>query len=230
MYHSIGSDAFFAVSFQEFEKQMQVIAESGLRVVSLRMLLKTIQEGGDIGGMVALTFDDGYQDNLLIIPVLQKHQFRATIFVTTGLLGSTITTKDKQTLPLMDEGELRTCVESGVIDVMPHTRNHRRLTSIEPLCAREEIEGSVADIIRLTRHHSELFAYPAGKTSPAVVEMVRDAGFDGAVGVTPGTVGLGDDVYVLKRNAVDSSTTKTQFLGKLSCAVDVYERLKGLIR
>ena len=58
------------------------------------------------------------------------------------------------------------------------------------------------------------------------VELVREAGFSGAVTVEEGTVGPGADAFRLPRNSIDSSTTFSQFRGKLSRAIDWYTTLK----
>jgi peptidoglycan/xylan/chitin deacetylase (PgdA/CDA1 family) len=89
-YHRVGdgSDPFFpAISTDLFEQEMRFV-QRHYRVVSLSELLQTLA-GGDTEPVVAITFDDGYQDNYQnAFPVLQRFGLPATIFLTTGSIDS----------------------------------------------------------------------------------------------------------------------------------------------
>jgi peptidoglycan/xylan/chitin deacetylase (PgdA/CDA1 family) len=79
------SDPFFpAMSTSLFEQEMRILAKY-YRVVSLRELMSHLQDGAPDDPVVAITFDDGYQDNYLnAFPILQQLGLPATIFLTTG--------------------------------------------------------------------------------------------------------------------------------------------------
>jgi peptidoglycan/xylan/chitin deacetylase (PgdA/CDA1 family) len=92
MYHSISSgrpDPWnLCVAPDLFAAQAEVIAER-FSVVSLTELRRAQTAGERLGRAVAITFDDGYRDNLLAAkPILEKHGLPATVFVTTGYLDS----------------------------------------------------------------------------------------------------------------------------------------------
>jgi len=72
-----------------------------------------------------------------------------------------------------------------------------------------------------------ILAYPQGKYSVETIEAAQESGYVGAVTVREGIVRKGDEVFRLKRNLVDSSTTFYQFKAKVSDAVGWYEKLKG---
>lgn len=89
-YHRVNDDrdSFFpAISTSLFEREMRFVAEH-YKVVSLGGVMDHLERGSG-GTVVAVTFDDGYQDNYLnAFPVLQRYNLPATIFLTTGSLDS----------------------------------------------------------------------------------------------------------------------------------------------
>jgi len=89
-YHRVNDveDPFFpAISTELFEKEMRFLRKH-YTVVSLAELLNRLR-GGLTEPVVAITFDDGYQDNYYnAFPILQRHGLPATIFLTTGCMDS----------------------------------------------------------------------------------------------------------------------------------------------
>lgn len=71
-----------------FAEQLNVLARR-YRVLSLNALADWLAGRGDSAGhTVAVTFDDGYQDNLVNAkPLLEQFRIPATVFVSTGHLG-----------------------------------------------------------------------------------------------------------------------------------------------
>lgn len=71
-----------------FAKHLQALRERGLEPVHLSelpRLMKARKHSDPVA--VAITFDDGYADNLLEAkPLLEKHRVPATVFVTTGFV------------------------------------------------------------------------------------------------------------------------------------------------
>jgi len=61
------------------------------QVVSLRELTASLVVGGDIAGLAAVTFDDGYRDNWEVaFPILHELACPATVFVTTEALDNAV--------------------------------------------------------------------------------------------------------------------------------------------
>jgi peptidoglycan/xylan/chitin deacetylase (PgdA/CDA1 family)/SAM-dependent methyltransferase len=76
------------VSLENFDLHLRELASSR-RVVPLFQLLGECRTGKPPAGSVALTFDDGYLDNLTnALPLLERYGLHATIFVTSGMVGS----------------------------------------------------------------------------------------------------------------------------------------------
>ena len=67
------------------------LVQRWFNVIPLEMLLAWLRGGGDLPPRAALiTFDDGYRDNLTAaMPALRARGLEATIFVTSGKMGST---------------------------------------------------------------------------------------------------------------------------------------------
>ncbi len=72
-----------------FEEQLSYLS-THYRCISLPELITRLKSGSLERGTAALTFDDGYRDNLeLALPLLEKYNVPATIYVTTGLIERT---------------------------------------------------------------------------------------------------------------------------------------------
>jgi peptidoglycan/xylan/chitin deacetylase (PgdA/CDA1 family) len=93
MYHRVadaGVDPWgLCVSPANFREQMRVLAEMA-EPVPLERLTETLRKGRSAKPVVAVTFDDGYLDNLTAAkPVLDEFDIPATVFIATGLTGTT---------------------------------------------------------------------------------------------------------------------------------------------
>lgn len=90
-YHRVNDerDPFFeSVPTSVFEKHMGYIAQV-YRVLTVEELVVRSQRGRLPSNAVAITFDDGYRDNLThAAPILQRLGLPATIFLATGLIGT----------------------------------------------------------------------------------------------------------------------------------------------
>ncbi len=224
MYHSVceRKDYFSAISPEVFNQQMAYLAAKKRKVIPLAELVRRLRAHEPLGGAVVLTFDDGYRDNYTdVFPLLKQYRFPATIFVTTDYIG---------TPEYCSAEELCEMHESGLIGIEPHTLTHPKLAHLSRADALREIGESrriLEDILGTT---PTLFAYPYGNFSNETVDIVCEIGFTGAVTVAPGTVDHNADILQLPRNSVDSSTTFSQFHGKVSRAIDWYVALKFSLR
>lgn len=91
MYHRVDSEGYdpfdIRVTPERFCAHLEVLREHW-RVVSLRDLVHALREGESVEGCVALTFDDGYEDNLRVaLPALERADVPATVFVVADELG-----------------------------------------------------------------------------------------------------------------------------------------------
>jgi peptidoglycan/xylan/chitin deacetylase (PgdA/CDA1 family) len=111
--------------------------------------------------------------------------------------------------------ELRALAREGV-SLGAHTRSHPRLDRIDLERARDEIVGSVQDLAREIPGMPRLFAYPDGRFSDEIVEIVRAAGVELAFTTRHGSNDLGRcDRLRLRRFHVDARDSPGIFRAKI---------------
>lgn len=87
MYHRVANADLdphnLAVSPSHFREHLSVLR----KLTSPRRLMEIVDNWSDSNSGVAVTFDDGYADNLFeAVPALEAEEIPATIFVSTGIL------------------------------------------------------------------------------------------------------------------------------------------------
>ncbi len=228
MYHSVSdSGAFFSVSPREFERQMRHIHDSGLMTI-LASEISQRMANGKLASTVCVTFDDGYEDVYThAFPVLKNLGIRATVFLITSEIGGSYTNSEGRTFRLLSKAQIDEMRGSGLVEFMPHGHTHRKLTALKEEEQEQEIVFSRDGVKHLTGVEPLVFAYPRGRTTPAIASAVERLGFSLALGVVPGLVHASSDRFQLPRNAVDKNVSFLEFKLKLS---DNLERYLSLTR
>ncbi len=214
MYHSIAAnDRPFTVVPEAFEKQMRWLKESGFNIVSLDELARYRAAGNIPQKTLAITFDDGYEDNYTnAFPVLQRYGIPAAIFITTGdLRGKKIDSFPP--FPKMSEAQLQRLHKSGLVAIEPHSETHPKFTDISDSEIEREARESKSYIDALLRKHCRHFAYPKGCHSDAAHRMLARSGVGFAYTAESGRVQPSDNPYALKRNGIGAAVTFAQFKG-----------------
>jgi peptidoglycan/xylan/chitin deacetylase (PgdA/CDA1 family) len=98
------------------------------------------------------------------------------------------------------------------MEIASHSRTHPMLQSIAEDAAAAEIRDSRAALQRAFGGPIDHFAYPFGRPSPRVMEIVRRSGYRSAVTNEPGIAGACDDFYRLPRLLVDGTRGLGRFL------------------
>jgi len=206
MYHSVGDNSvFFTVKPADFKRQMAYLHKHGFNVVSLSVLQQYLDQGVIPDKTVALTFDDGYEDNFInAFPILEELNFPAAIFLATGL-------KPGNLLAPLKREQIKVMSDSGLIDFEPHTVNHPKLTKIDIADAEMEIVLSRDFISRQLNKKTAYFAYPYGRYNDQIIGILERLGFQLGFTVESGVIKAVDNKFLLKRNSVDSSVTMAQF-------------------
>jgi peptidoglycan/xylan/chitin deacetylase (PgdA/CDA1 family) len=216
-YHSIGYRKYeMNVTPEAFAAQMDWLA-THKDVISL-------EAAADGQSGVAITFDDGYADNLEnAVPVLEKYGFPATIFVVSGHLDQTLPEEcEPETGRLLSEKELRESARRG-LEIGAHTVNHPHLSLLSPDEQAAEIAGSKAHLEEILGQPVPAFAYPYGSAldyGPETKLLVAQAGFSFACSNQYGHNTPPADCWALRRIWIDSTDTISSFQDKVSGRLD----------
>lgn len=216
-YHSIGHRRYeMNVTPEAFAGQMAWLA-THQRVITLEAAA-----AGEAG--IAITFDDGYRDNLFnALPVLEHYRFPATLFAVSDCLGGTLPgEKEPETGVLMSADELREADNRG-LHIGGHTRRHPRLSRLDREAQFDEIAGCKRDLEYILGHPIIAFAYPYGSAldfTQVSATLVREAGYTLACSNQYGPAITGANRFALRRIWIDSTDTLWSFEDKVSGRLD----------
>ncbi|WHM41441.1 polysaccharide deacetylase family protein [Streptomyces sp. BPTC-684] len=216
MYHAVGhrpAEAAYglSVSPDAFAEQMDVLADRGFTPLTTAGLAHAWRSAGALPRRpVLITFDDGYEGvHRHALPVLAKHGFAATLFVSTGWLrgaheeGGALDT-------MLDWDQVRELAAAGT-EIGGHSHTHPQLDQLgddrlwfETLRCKEIVAEELG-----TRPVS--FAYPYGYSSRRVRRTVRAAGFAQALAVGNALAERRQGPYALERVTVRRGTGIEEF-------------------
>ena len=173
----------------------------------------------------AITFDDGYQDNIVhAAPVLADLGLRATVYLVSGMIDSLEpfpwldTSRGVDELDLhMTTSQLEQGLEGGVFTYGSHTVTHPMLSMLDTQPARDEIAASKGDLESRLGIEVTTFCYPAGDFAAETVGLVAEAGYTAAV-VTPNRY-IPETMHTLHRVGIYSHITPRLFSVKVSRAM-----------
>lgn len=126
-----------------------------------------------------LTFDDAYQNFLTdAMPVLDRLNMKASVFVPTGFIGKTNEWEsyDITPVPHLTAGQIAHLANDG-IDFQPHTVTHRNFWRISPEDRYSEAIVSKQQLQEISGQKCDVFVYPGGGYHPEDKEMLYKAGY-----------------------------------------------------
>jgi peptidoglycan/xylan/chitin deacetylase (PgdA/CDA1 family) len=204
------------VAPSSFSWQMRILRLLGYRGLSMRDLEPYLR-GEQHGKVVGITFDDGYQNNLLnALPILKKNGFTATCYGVSSLIGGT-NAWDKGKVaekPLMTQQDWQAWHRAGM-DVGSHTRTHARLPELTEDSARQEISASKRELEEAIGCEVRHFCYPYGSFKAEHAAMAREADYATATTTNRGRVHAKADPFTLRRIMVARATTPLLFAAKI---------------
>ena len=166
--------------------------------------------------VVAITFDDGYEDNFTYAyPKLAEARMTATFFITAGLINrDPVVVSRMANLRGVAEAVLRPMSWDNVRElaaedftVGSHTYAHPNLARLGPGAALAEIERGKAIVEGQLEQPVRVFAYPFGRPgrhfTQETVELVRRSGHDLATAVLYRGVRASDQRFSIPRFFVD---------------------------
>jgi peptidoglycan/xylan/chitin deacetylase (PgdA/CDA1 family) len=111
-------------------------------------------------------------------------------------------------------------------EIGAHTVHHPKLHQLPVEDIRREVLQCKSDLEARLNVPVESFAYPRGRYTPVVKEIVRAAGFTSAVTIHERTVGAVFDPFEVPRIPVQPDTSLAAFKARTTAAIDWYSRLR----
>lgn len=233
-YHVVESpfDTEFSITRQTFLQQMQYLAATGYRVVSLADVYDYVAGRRESlpKNAVVITVDDGYRCvHSEIYPILKKYRFPFTVFIYPKWIG--------QSSYALSWSQIEEMAASGV-DIQSHSLSHSSLTLRSNGTAnrtylswlRAELEGSKEEIEKRTGQPVRFLAYPYGDYDPLVASHASAAGYAAGLTCDFGPVREGSDPFRLRRIVIRKDTTLASFrrrLGAEALELEATEPLSG---
>lgn len=232
MYHRV-NDALpageWVVGTNTFRRQMGYLAEK-CEVVGIEEMLVDSNEKLKVKGeslkrkkekqRIVITFDDGYKDNYdNAFPVLKELGLPATVFLTTGYIGTDKKRPRYKDVPwtrdYLNWDEVREMAAAGVA-FGAHTVTHVHLAGLSYEEQKAEIEESIKTVshkVTRTQSHKDtkaqscrsIFCYPYGEYNQDTLEILKDLGVELAFTTKPGVNDETTPRLELRRIGVDEA-------------------------
>ncbi|MEU1039728.1 polysaccharide deacetylase family protein [Streptomyces sp. NPDC005551] len=218
MYHSVATapneaTRELSVAPGAFAEQMALLRDLGFVPVTTAQLAASWRATGCPPlppRPVLVTFDDGYEGvHRHALPVLARHGFASTLFVSTGWLrgahdtGSALDT-------MLDWDQVR-ALAAEQTEIGGHSHTHPRLDDLPDDALRSELLRCHEIITGELGAPPRSFAYPYGYSSRRVRRTVREAGFSQSLAVGNALARRRQGPYALQRVTVRRTTGIEEF-------------------
>jgi len=169
-----------------FDFQMKHLVDAGYTPVFMQEVYM-ILTGKIVGPAkpVAITFDDGFSDQLQAAEILKKYNFKSTFYVLIGgeLSGWCIGVERKVTTcgdSYLNWAQIKTLQGSGLIEIGSHTVDHLQLASLNEAAQRFQIFESKLILEQNLGVSVLSFCYPYGSFNTITERLAKEAGYNNA--------------------------------------------------
>lgn len=162
MYHEIDdSIGKYVVSKQNFEKQIKFLVNHNYNTI----FIEDIENNYKGQKVVALTFDDGYENFYKnVFPILKKYQIKANLYIITSSI-------DKNNY--LNKEEINEIVTSGLVSIGSHTVSHPVLTNLSDENAIQELENSKKYLEEIVGKEIKTISYPTGAYDTRILNLAN---------------------------------------------------------
>jgi len=224
MYHAVEvgepSGYGYAVPAGQFERQLDTIRRAGFQTISLRRLFDGLDGRAPLPRKpIVLTFDDAYRNVYQVAwPLMRERAMTGTLFAVADHVGGSNEwdqAKGKPRLELMGVAELKSMADAGW-EIGSHGSEHLELAKVDENQQRDEIFRSMSQLESLLGITPEFYAYPHGRYTEPVKELLRDAGYRGACSMFSKAGSVTEDPFCLRRIMPHRGDSALSFRIKLS--------------
>ncbi len=183
MYHEINMPPknTFDTTPEAFESQLDWLKDNGYETLSLEDFIAYVKKGeGFPEKSVLITFDDGYKGIYdYAFPALKKRGMKAAFFITASTIGGIKGTN----YPHITYAQLAEMAANNNMSIGSHTISHFRMTELSSDALKIEAAKSKMILENFTGRKIQAIAYPEGYYNEAVIEAVKEAGYEIAFAV-----------------------------------------------
>jgi peptidoglycan/xylan/chitin deacetylase (PgdA/CDA1 family) len=209
LYHSVSEHASkrfrpWAIPPGLFRAQLARLHERGYTAMTVTQLAAAIRSSDVLlpERPVVITFDDGYADFVSeALPILKTFGFVATLYITTGYIGSTsrwLSLSEDQDRLMLTWQEIELLAGEG-IECGAHGHTHRQLDVIPFSRAQEEILTSKSILEENLGITIQSFSFPHGYHTDRLVAFLERSGYTSGCVVDHSMMVESSDLYALPR-------------------------------
>ncbi|VXA95424.1 MULTISPECIES: polysaccharide deacetylase family protein [Chryseobacterium] len=160
MYHqvlpqSIAYKNDLIVTVENLEEQL-IYIKNNFKTV----FFKDLEALKSVENKIILTFDDGYYNNLqYLIPLLEKYQLKATIFIPTEFIQNNLNGEERV---YMNFDEIKS-LNPNLVEIALHSHSHRNFSQITLSEAEADLLKNIEILEQNEINFTKVLAYPYGK-------------------------------------------------------------------
>lgn len=224
MYHSVSKEyrqdpLQKTIPLFLFKEQMEFLREDHYCILSCEEIIERFLKKEKLPPKtVAITFDDGFRDNLDVLPIIKEYEIPITVFLVTDFIG-----KNENYLNWSD---IQMLFKEGLVSFGAHTLSHPNLKNLNRIELEREIGLPKKIISDYLKREIILFAYPYGGYGffdKRMIELIKSFGYKAAFTSISG-VNQEDsfDAYQIRRTRISWFDDRKEFSRELKGVYDCY--------
>jgi len=221
MYHSVGGSVrdhrlAVRVPLDKFVSQIKMLSGSGYKTLGISEVIEG-SPGSFSQNRIAITFDDGFKDNIEAAELLKKHGMKATFFVTVSYINGDVRKSWSGGRPreYMEWADVAMLKDMG-FEIGSHMVHHTDLAALSDEDMASELTRSKETISQRAGTAVKVFSYPYGGINKKVIEKAAGAGYIGGCFSFGGFNNASTNPYVLRRTEIDGYDTTADFKNKIA--------------